>query len=235
MLDNLNQRQKLFAYHYWRGASATDSALQAGYTSHRPSAAVRGSILLKNVKVREAIGTLNNESGITVSSVISNLSRLFNQKNNTIKAKASDIIKISELFLRLEGLDLRKSGTLKPTRSKRQVDSNTISYSLDKLIGVDDIRQANIDNKEEVSSKSIEPFNSSEPEQIKEPVSLDHRYQMREDNYLTIKRAIPKSFPKAVPRPAEVRTQTPAYSIFNFREKDEIDRIQNTCRVYYPA
>lgn len=231
MLDNLNQRQRMFVYHYFKGLSITRSAIEAGYSSKPECAAVIGCRLLKNVKVRSALGTLNEQAGITPSRVMSNLVSVFNQKNNSVKTKASDIIKISNLFFKIWGLDLSKSGTRKPTRNKRRTGVGGISYSFDNFIkpnGDTYYKERLVESsvKEVVQTgQSYEP-GSQLPEDYT-PGVLSH-----EDNHLKVERAVPKKyFPKAVPTPAKVKDPVPAYSFSSFGKQDEISQV----RVTYPA
>ena len=215
MLDNLNQRQRMFVYHYFKGLSITRSAIEAGYAKKPECAAVIGCRLLKNVKVRSALGTLNEQAGITPSRVMSNLVSVFNQKNDSVKTKASDIIKISNLFFKIWGLDLSKPDSRRPTRNKRRAGVGSISYYPNNFV-----------------KPNGDTYNK---EVIEEGSSLKEVVQTEDVTYLKIARAVPKSFPKAIPKPAEMRSVAPAYSPFNFKEEDETDMTQSARKVFYPA
>ena len=213
----------MFVHHYFKGLSITRAAIEAGYASKPECAAVIGSRLLKNVKVMNAIEYLNEQAGITPSRVVSNLVSVFNQENNSIKTKASDIIKISNLFFKIWGLDLSTSGTRRPTRNRRRAGVGSIFYSPDRFIEAKTVSQADTYNKEGI---------------VEEPVNQAHRFN--EDSPLKIERAIPKSIPKAVsmqipkatPKPGEMRNPVVAYSLSNFKEKDEVSTNHS---VFYPA
>ena len=208
MLDSLNQRQKKFVNNYFKGLNATRSCIEAGYSSNAATASVTGYRLLRNAKVVNAIQYLNEMSGISPDSVVSNLVSVFNQKNNSVKTKASDIIKISNLFFKIWGLDLSKSGTRRLTRNKRRPGVGSISYSPDNFFK----QNGDTYNKEVIE----------------------------EDSPLKIELAVPKSIPKAVPmeipkatsRPGEMRNPVAAYSLSNFKEKEEVN---TSHRVFYPA
>lgn len=231
MLSSLNQRQQLFVYHYLKGLSITRAAIEAGYSSKPECAAVIGSRLLKNVKVRNAIEYLNEQSGITPSSVVSKLASVFHNKNT----RPSDVIKLSKLFFKIKGLDLTKSETRRPTRN-RKASIGSISYSLDNLV------KPNGDtyNKEAI----VEDSSFKEAEQVEhDPVPSDRSHRdsspgelSRDNNHLKIERAVPKSFPKAIPKSAEMRKPAPAYSLFGFKGDDESDSTsQSGNKVFYPA
>ncbi|KKQ85180.1 MAG: hypothetical protein UT08_C0009G0014 [Candidatus Woesebacteria bacterium GW2011_GWB1_38_8] len=220
MLNTLNQRQRIFIYHYFKGLSLTRSAIEAGYTKKPGCAAVQGSRLLKNVKVRNAIEYLNEQSKITPSAIVSKLARVFHDKNTT----AGNIIKLSKLFFKIEGLDFNNSDARRPIRNKRRTGVGSISYFPDKFIEVKTVSQVDTYNKEGI---------------IEEPVNKAHRFT--EDSSLKIEQAVPKSIPKAVPmqipkatpKPGEMRNPVAAYSPSNFKE-DEV-RIAQSGRVFYPA
>lgn len=232
MPDTLNQRQRMFVYHYFKGLSITRSAIEAGYSGKPECAAVIGSRLLKNVKVRNAIEYLNEQSGITPSSVISKLASVFNQKNNSIKTKASDIIKISNLFFKMWGLDLGNSGTRRPTRNKRRAGVGSISYSFDSLIKPNGDTYNKEAIKEDTSFKEVRPFNLPEPESLQ---AVRQANSSQEDSQLKIKRAVPRLFPRAIPKPSEMRNPSLVYSPFNFKDDDEVSRTQSNRIVFYPA
>src|SRR3989338_7249707 len=230
MLSTLNQRQQLFIYHYFKGSSLTRSAIEAGYTKKPECAAVQGSRLLKNVNVVNALEYLNEQAGITVPGVISKLASVFNGE----KTKPSDVIKLSKLFFKFHCLDLDKSDTRKPTRNRRRAGVGSISYSFDSLFKPNgDTPNYNKEViEEDNSSKEIEPLSQPRLDSL-QIVSQAHNLQ--EDNPLKVERAIQKPFPKAVPKTTEMKNPTPTYSLFSFKDEDNLDRAQNNPKVFYPA